>query len=192
MTSASTRWLSRAVAFCITPANPTDRAVLSCSSVSSRRRSAEEEERDRSFPLSFGARFFHPGCMRLRRDGMRAGSLAHAARESLRVPAAHASLYLRLGGGSTERVAITISGHYDRMGSVQRCTTVDELTDQAVGTVYHCGPACAALANRSVTPVLSLSLSVSTRSNASTPRCPFHLPGLADPLPSLDPLPPSL
>lgn len=53
-----------------------------------------------------------------------------------------------------QRVAITISGHYDRMGSVLRRTNTDELTDQVAGTVYHCGPACAALANRSVTPIL--------------------------------------
>lgn len=51
-------------------------------------------------------------------------------------------------------MAITISGHYERMGSVLCRTNTDELTDQAAGTVYHCGPACAALANRSVTPIL--------------------------------------
>lgn len=53
-----------------------------------------------------------------------------------------------------QRVAITISGHYDRMGSVLCRTNTDELTDQAAATVYHCGPACAALANRSVIPIL--------------------------------------
>lgn len=53
-----------------------------------------------------------------------------------------------------QRVAITISGHYDRTGSMLCRTNTDELTDQAAGTVYHCGPACAALANHSVTPIL--------------------------------------
>lgn len=37
-------------------------------------------------------------------------------------------------------------------GRVACRTNTDELTDQAVGTVYH----CAALANRSVTPILYL------------------------------------
>lgn len=40
------------------------------------------------------------------------------------------------------------------MGGALCRTNTDELTDEAAGTVYHCGPACAALANRSVTPIL--------------------------------------
>lgn len=40
------------------------------------------------------------------------------------------------------------------MGSVLCRTNSDELTDQAAGIVYHCGSACAALANHSVTPIL--------------------------------------
>lgn len=38
--------------------------------------------------------------------------------ESLRIPRVYVSFYLRLGVRSTERVAITISGHYDRMDRV--------------------------------------------------------------------------
>lgn len=67
---------------------------------------------------------------------------AHCLQAYACIPSA--TLYLRLGGGSTDRMAITISGHYDRMGSVQRRNT-DELTEQAAGTVYHCISACVQL-----------------------------------------------
>lgn len=65
------------------------------------------------------------------------------------------------------------------MGSSVQCSTnTDELAGRAAGTVYHCGSACAALANRSVTPIRPVPALASTR----------RLPGVPRTYPALRPL----
>lgn len=98
----------------------------------SRGRSYNRSNLSSRLPLSFSVSFARDTSVRF---------------ASLRV-SSRSSLYLRWGR-LLERVAITISGHYDRMDSVQRVAATP-----MEPTVYHCGPTLA----KRCTSILSVPL----------------------------------